>query len=199
MLVGRYIQNIRSFKMRTKFLNPFNKQAITALSLVVCFSWASMATTPPQNSKDQTQQVEATNTPESDIEVIGVVGERSVFYFKSQMDKAELDFYDAFNSLADDEKFVVKCRSKKRMASNISQKICNPQIVIDRMAKETQDALRSGLPTPGFEALQLAAKSAREESMAYVEKVVIANPSLLKKLIELNKKQKQYQQAKQSE
>jgi flagellar motility protein MotE (MotC chaperone) len=44
------------------------------------------------------------------IEVISVNNNHSLYYLRKQIQEAELDFYDAFNALADIEKFKIKCR-----------------------------------------------------------------------------------------
>lgn len=149
-----------------------------------------------------TQEAEAqgaqATSKDKDLEVIGVVGERSLGYFRVEMEKAELDFYDAFNVLAQNPKFKVQCRRQKRVASNISTKVCHPQYVLNRMAQETQEALERGLPQPTFKEIEFAVEKEREESMAYVEKIVTENPQLLKKLIALNERQAKYEEARAS-
>lgn len=126
-------------------------------------------------------------------EVIGIVGEKPLSYFRLQMERAELDFYDAFNAIADEEKFKVKCRRESLTGSNIKKTACYPQYVLDRFAQETQDALSSGAPYPTLKDVEFMVTKEKEESQEYVEKIVMDNPDLLKKLIVLNEKQTQYE------
>ena len=58
--------------------------------------------------------------------------------------ETELDFYEAFNKIADVEKFKVQCTREVRLGSNIRDKVCLPKYVRNRMAQETQDGLNGG-------------------------------------------------------
>ena len=182
--------------MKIKLSKSSQVMMFLVLSLPLSMVWAN---TTPNNAQDQ---VETAQTPESsepaekDLEVIGIVGERSLLYFSNEMQKAEIDFYDAFNALADKKKFTVQCRRTKRPGSNISDKVCHPQFVLDRMAQETQAALETGAPFPKWEDIEFAVREEQAESIAYVEKVVTENPQLLEKLLTLNAKQEMYEQQK---
>lgn len=164
-----------------------------ALSLPLSMAWAN---TTPNNAQEQVELAETPTSEKEEVEVIGVVGERSLLYFSNEMQKAEIDFYDAFNALADEKKFAVKCRRTKRPGSNISDKVCHPQFVLDRMAQETQAALETGAPFPKWEDIEFAVQEEQAESIAYVEKVVTENPQLMEKLLTLNAKQDMYEQQK---
>lgn len=187
--------------MKSKLTNPSNLLTLLALALVASLSWATTIPTKLANDQEQSKASvsegsEALATQTNDVEVIGVVGERSLLYFTREMEKAELDFYDAFNVLADEKKFIVQCRRTKRPGSNISDKVCHPQFVLDRMAQETQSALQTGAPLPKWEDVEFAVREERAESVAYVEKVVMDNPQLLDKLIALNDKQAMFEEQK---
>ena len=184
--------------MKSKLSNSRKILMLLALSLPVSLSWASTMTNDTPNAQEKAEQTETDAKSKSDVEVIGVVGERSLLFFLDQMEEAELDFYDAFNVLADNKKFAVQCRRQKRSGSNIKIKVCNPQFIIDRMAEETQDALSTGAPIPSYKEIEFAVKKEREESLAYVEKIVAENPQLLEKLIVLNEKQAKYEEARQN-
>jgi hypothetical protein len=130
------------------------------------------------------------------IETISVVGERSMLYFRHQMQDAEFDFYVAYNALADNEKFIMLCNRENILGSRIRVKVCLPRYVRDRMAQETQNAIFLSGVYPKLSEIEFAVREEREESMAYVESVVTENPELLAKLVMLNKKKMQYAQAK---
>lgn len=170
-----------------------------ALSVPASMVWTNTIAAPIQGQEVTQEVADSVNEiveKDENLEVIGVVGERSLTYFRIEMEKAELNFYDVFNSLADDSKFRVQCRRQKRGGSNISTKVCHPQYVLDRMAQETQDALERGSPFPSFEDIEFSMAKEREESLAYVEKVVTENPQLLEKLMVLNERQAKYEAAK---
>lgn len=154
------------------------------------------ATSAAMQSQQSTEQMSDALEKDENVEVIGIVGERTTAYFRVQMEKAEIDFYDGFNLLADNDKFKVMCRREKRPGSNISGTACYPKYLLDKLAQANQDALERGLPQPSLKDVQLKGKKDREESMAYVEKVVIENPQLLKKLIALNERQAKYEESK---
>lgn len=158
--------------------------ALMLVSPLCLFNASAMAQTDEDKAQDK------------DIEVIGVVGERSLLYFKDQLLKAEMDFYDAYNALDIDEKFRVVCRRENRPGSRIKDDVCYPQYVLQRMAQETQEALLSGLPYPDLDDIEFAVREEREESMAYVEKVVTENPHLIEKLIVMNQKKQKYEEMK---
>jgi hypothetical protein len=175
--------------MKSKLTDSSKIFMLLSLSLAANLSWAITPPTKLSNDQEHTSASVISATSNDDVEIIDVVGKRPLFYFKQEMGKAELDFYDAFNKLADEKKFIVRCRREKRTGSNISSKICHPQFVLDRMAQETQDALQTGAPFPSWEDIEFAVREEQAESIAYVEKVVKENPELLDKLITLNDKQ----------
>ena len=133
---------------------------------------------------------------EENVETIEVTGVKPLLYYKRQVELAELDFYDLFNAIADEDKFKVKCRKEARAGSRIKKTVCYPQYVLTRMAQETQDAISSGLPYPRLDDIEFLVQREKEESMKYVEEIVSKNPKLLAKLIEMNEKQALYQSKK---
>lgn len=158
-----------------------------------------------QELNKQTELADASTTSQSpeikkiedeDVEVIGIVGKKPLAYFRSQMEMAELGFYDLFNELAEEEKFKIKCRKEKKTGSNMTQRVCYPQYLLDRFAQETQDALNSGRPYPTLEDIESLVHKEREASNAYAEKLVTENPKLLEKLIALNNSQALYEKKK---
>lgn len=179
--------------MKIKLRKSSQVLMFLALSLPLSMAWAN---TTPNNAQEQVELAETAAKEKEEVEVIGVVGERSLLYFSNEMQKAEIDFYDAFNALADEKKFVVQCRRTKRPGSNISDKVCHPQFVLDRMAQETQAALATGAPYPKWEDIEFMVQEEQAESIAYVEKVVTENPQLMEKLLTLNAKQDMYEQQK---
>lgn len=160
------------------------------LCLPVSFSWASIY------NEDTKQQSQNTVQADEKMEVIGVVGEYSLLYFRHEMQDAELDFYEAFNKIADVEEYKVQCNRELRLGSNIRDRVCLPKYVRNRMAQETQDALNGGGNFPKYKEIEFAVRKQREESLAYVAQVVSENPQLLEKLIELNEKQARFDEAK---
>ena len=187
--------------MKSKSTHFTKALMLVSAILTVNVSWVMTEVTIPADHQEQTLMStslvnKTSTTPVDDVEVINVVGKYSLIYFIRQMKKAELDFYDAFNALADDNKFKVQCRRVKTTGSNISHKVCHPQFVLDRMAQETQAALQTGAPFPSWDDINFVVQEERAESLAYVEKTVAENPYLRDKLIALNIKQAEYESQK---
>ena len=168
----------------------------TTTKLLCCFTLALPLFMANGQDASTSTATDATKI-DKDVEVIGVVGQKPLSFFRRQMASAELDFYDAFNALANEEKFKVKCRRETNAGSRIKRQRCYPQYVLDEMAARTQDVLSSGGPYPSFEDIEATTKKEKKESLAYVEKVVLEHPQLLAKLIDLNEKQALYEQQKQ--
>ena len=87
-------------------------------SMVVILSLSSAAVfaseqTAADNAK-QTQQQAGEN-----IERIDVTGSVPLLFYKDEMKKAELDFYDAFNALNDNKKYAITCRLEQRQLSRM--------------------------------------------------------------------------------
>ena len=187
--------------MKNKLTFLTKSLVLLTASLVANMSWASSTPTTLANDQEQTTASaseinETATTPVDDIEVVAVVGKYPLVYFKRKMEEAELDFYDIFNSLADENKFKVQCRRQNRLGSNIKDKVCHPQFVLDRMAQETQAALQTGAPFPSWDDINFVVQEERAESLAYVERKVAENPHLRDKLIALNIKQAEYESQK---
>lgn len=128
-----------------------------------------------------------------DIERIVVTSKVPLLYFKRQAMLAELDFYESFNALADQEQFKMRCRKEARVGSRIKETRCYPQYLLQRMSLETQDALSSGKPYPTWEEVEFLVQRDKEASLAYAEELVANNPDLLAKLQNMHAKQQEYQ------
>lgn len=129
---------------------------------------------------------------EEKVENIEISGTKPLLFYKHQVERAELDFYELYNAIANEEKFKMRCRLEARNGSNIRMRVCYPQYVLTRMAHETQDALSSGLPFPRLRDIEFLVEREKQESMKYVEEVVSKNPKLLAKLVEINEKRALY-------
>ena len=127
-----------------------------------------------------------------DIERIDVRSKVPLLYFKREAMLAELDFYETFNAIADQEQFKMRCRKEARVGSRIKETRCYPQYLLQRMSLETQDALSSGKPYPTWEEVEFLVQRDKEASLAYAEELVSNNPDLMEKLYTMQAKQQQY-------
>lgn len=176
--------------MKTIFTYTRKLFMFLLLCAPLSISWANTTTFNTQEEQETTTNISQKN---DDIEIIGVVGEYSLLHFRHEMQDAELDFYDAYNKLADVEEFKMHC---DRTGGSIRVIVCVPNYVRERIAQTTQRVLFSGGVFPNFKEVDFMVRKQREESLAYVEKVVNDNPELLDKLVALNERKIQFNEAK---
>ena len=184
----------RDITMKLTFSNTTKALMLLVLSSTFSVPMANAFMVVTQAPDEQI--VDAPEEDEEDLEVIGVVGQRTPAYFRVQMEKAEMDFYESFNALADNDDYKVICRREKRAGSRIASNVCYPKYLLDQLAAETQEALERGTPQPTLKDIEFKGQKEREKSLAYVEEVVIANPQLLQKLISLNEKKAAFESSK---
>jgi hypothetical protein len=167
---------------------------VIALCMGTLLMSSAFATTETAKNVDVAEYTnpEITKQDIDDVERIGVTGKVDTLFFKRQAMMAELDFYELFNAVADEEKFKMKCRKESRTGSRIKTTRCYPQYLLARMSQETQDALSSGAPYPTWEQVEFLVKRDKEEALLYAEKLVEENPELLNKLVAMHQKQQEY-------
>lgn len=154
---------------------------------------------------DNVPELEKQYEEVNDIEVITVTGERHLGFFRQQMRNAEDSFFSLYNSLTDEDEYKINCSRKDHLGTNVVNRICEPQYVSDMKFEEIQVALKSGSSHASGAGMinsgRLAKKMGNRSSNAYyvnlfkkkrkehlknVEKLVLENPELKKKLVELN-------------
>ena len=171
---------------RINFVSPSRFSLFLASGVFI----SCMANATPQTS-DKEEFVEP-----KDIEVVEVKGKvnKNSGFFLRKIQRTELDFYRRFNALADNKKFKVRCRKESSVNSRIKKTVCYPQYALDRMYKETQQALRQNMPSPTMKDIEDLTVSDREESFAYMETVIKKDPELTKLLINMRKAQLEYEE-----
>ncbi|GAC16147.1 hypothetical protein [Aliiglaciecola lipolytica] len=133
-------------------------------------------------AEQQTQDKEV----QEDLEKVEVVGTTPLYYYRQQMVKTELDFYDAFNELVEDPKFKVKCkRERVNGAARITQRACYPQYFLAKKSQLTEIAMRANGILPSNEEIEMMVQPEKAESLAYAEKLIEENPQLKKRLMEM--------------
>lgn len=173
-------------------LKRINFASTSRFSLVlaagVFFSGMSSATS---QTSDKEEFVEP-----KDVEVVEVKGKvnKNSGFFLRKIQRTELDFFRRFNDLADNKKFKVKCRKESFVNSRIKKTVCYPQYALDRMYKETQQALRQQMPKPTMKDIEDLTVDERNESFAYMEKVIKKDPELTELMIKMRKAQLEYEQ-----
>ena len=86
--------------------------------------------------------VHSASQPQStdDYEKIIVESKVPLLYYKKQFEMAELDFYELYNSLADEPKFKMICDKRRVTGSHIKRTFCYPQFWLNHSAQASQEA-----------------------------------------------------------
>ncbi|MFA3793154.1 hypothetical protein AB6T38_18750 [Aliiglaciecola sp. SL4] len=155
-----------------------HKVNFKSLSMLVGLLIMALPSLAEQHSKDKELQEE--------VEKVEVVGTKPLYYYRQQMAKTELDFYDAFNDLVEDPKFKVKCKNIPREgAGRITQRACYPQYFLARKSKLTEIAMRARVALPSDDDVAMQVQQEKKASLAYAEKLIESNPELKQRLLEM--------------
>ncbi len=131
-----------------------------------------------------------------DIEQVEVVGTKTLSYYRTQMENAEVAFYDEFNRHAKKSKYKVTCKDEPRPDSyRITQKACYPQYFIEKKSDMVKKARQSGAPMPTNQEVEAVLKKEKDKSLQYAEKLVQKHPELKARLIEMYKSKQVFKKA----
>ena len=127
------------------------------------------------------------------MEVITVIGQKPLLYFKRQMIAQEKAFYKIFNSLISDSKFHIRCHRDPSVegvmqkGSNIKKKYCAPKFVVKREPGEYDSALlsptRLEINKSGNERYKKRVAKEQVELMKEVEQLLETNSTLREQLV----------------
>ena len=145
-----------------------------------------------------------TDTSAEDIEVVDVIGQRPLSYYRKQLVQTEMAFYDMYNALADVKEFKIRCRTEKPSGSHIARKVCYPQYELNAIAFETQIAMipkaqdTRGIiePLPTSTGIRELVSDKKADATEYLLKLLKDNPELLAQFNKLTESMVEYQQAK---
>lgn len=160
-----------------------------------------------ENDTIQQQNIQSTKQTEQakkeTLETIQIDGVKPLRYYRKQLELAELNFYDLYNSLVDEEQFLMYCRKEKDVGSHIKRTRCYPQYFLQIYANESQDAFSStsyydlaqGIVRnpPSYKMVEELAQRKQKEALEYVEKVVSENPVLLNQLVKMEAARNTYE------
>lgn len=131
---------------------------------------------------------------EKEVEQIEVVGKKPLLYFRNQMMKAEMSFYDSVNDYIENPDFKMTCnRERTGEAMRIKADVCMPNYLRNRLAEETQAAINSGKPLPRLEDVEVLVKDQQQKAMGAITKIVEQNPELLEKLVAMHNAKTEYE------
>ncbi|MBR9792609.1 MAG: hypothetical protein GYB58_12755 [Gammaproteobacteria bacterium] len=139
-----------------------------------------------------------------DIEVVDVVGQRPLSYYRKQLLETELAFYDMYNALTDEKEFKIRCRIEKPSGSHIARKVCYPQYELSALAYETQIAMipkaqeTRGIiePLPTSAGVKELVKNEKKAATEHLMKLLTENPELLEQYQDLIADMARFKQAK---
>ncbi|WP_289032091.1 hypothetical protein [uncultured Paraglaciecola sp.] len=154
------------------------KVARVKVSIVLSLMLINNSSFSKEQSPSQVQQ--------EDTEQIEVIGSKPLYYYRQQMVKTELKFYDSLNNLLENPQYKVKCKKEAvRQGSRITQRACYPQYFLAKKAELTKIAMQTSGVLPSDADVELMVKQEKAASLAYIEKLVEQNPELKKQLFEM--------------
>ena len=141
---------------------------------------------------------------QDEIEVVDVVGQRPLSYYRKQLVETELAFYDMYNALTDQEELKIRCRIEKPSGSHIARKVCYPQYELSALAYETQIAMipkaqdTRGIiePLPTSAGVRELVKNEKRAATEHLIKLLTENPELLEQYQDLIADMARFKQAK---
>lgn len=162
------------------------RQITMKISLIACVTLATLGNV---NAKTNQQGSDA-------VETIEVKGERTLAYYRTQMESAEVAFYDEFNKHVKKSKYKVVCKDEPRADSyRITQKACYPMYFIEKKSDMVKKARQSGAPLPSNQQVEAELKHEKDKSLMYAEKLVKKHPELRERLVEMYKTKQIFKRA----
>ena len=124
-------------------------RAIITLSLSGVFSSAALAQNQNQNqNQNQGQDSSAVAVPGSapgsasiPIEEITVLGEKTLFTLRLEIESAETKVFDLFNDLNSSDDFDITCTKEVYVGSHFKKRSCMAAYLREAQARNTQDYL----------------------------------------------------------
>ncbi len=106
--------------------------ALCLTAMVIPFSFAQ-----DQDSSTESD-VESTSRP---IEEISVIGERTFFTLRLEIESAETEVYGLFNELNSNDDFDVKCVNEVFVGSHFSRRVCMADYLRKEQARNAQNSV----------------------------------------------------------
>ncbi|MEM9688113.1 MAG: hypothetical protein AAF917_01420 [Pseudomonadota bacterium] len=155
-------------------------------------------------AEENVPSVEAVTAYQEPIDEIIVESKPGRSYLRKEVIKAEDAFYDMYNKLASEDDFIVVCeRVSRDLSTRVKVRKCESKYEA-RIAYEInqrnldlgtiENAAQFGRTRDSSEFKQQA-EERREDQLKDMERVLEENPEFVQKLIELNKAQTDYLEA----
>ncbi|WP_371195204.1 hypothetical protein [Glaciecola sp. SC05] len=147
-----------------------------------------------QDQVGQQEQSAAVN--ENDTEVIDVVGEQHLVFYRDNLHEAEDAFFGMLNEVIEDDDFKVTCKTQLIQAfSRLKERTCEANFVSRITGRETRDGIDSGNQPSTMKIRRQLDKKQREYAEVLVAKIN-ENPNILRAYQELELAKQKYQAAK---
>ena len=78
------------------------------------------------NATTESLETESSEIDSSEIERIEVIGELTLSGYKQQIIAAKKDFFSLYNDLTKNGALKVKCRTERKLGSNVRTDVCTP-------------------------------------------------------------------------
>lgn len=146
--------------------------------------------------------VESDSEPPDPVEEITVYGDKTLFNLRREWQSAEVDFFDAFNSLNSDDEFDIDCRREVWLGSRRVRHVCVPEFV-DEFDKDEASAFSGSAFWSGADGLLVpigvaapnwqVVRNKGERTWIEVAELAKENPELRAAFIELARKKQIYE------
>lgn len=186
--------------------NPLTASSVSAQQNQRMIEEVDLQTTSPKALKEKILEEDELPAIQDNLETIGIVSDVPLLYYKRQIEIAELDFYDLYNSLADEKRYLMYCRREAKVGSKIKRMACYPQYFLEIYSQMSQDAF-ANTPTdklamgivynpPSLDDIEFLTQRDKKKALKYVADLVKEHPALLEKLLKMNKAIEVYEEQK---
>jgi len=184
-----------AFKHYLKVTHKLPATLLLTLAFVVTGSTAIAQQDDSSTEQEQTEQTaspeqqtaadETTSEPAVTLEQITVVGQRTFFSLRAQIEDAKEALYSSYNDLNLDDELDVNCRNSDWTGTHIQEQVCWPVFFENAVSENSQDYLRGIAVLEPVAHLQSQYQQRFEELRANIVKVATENPQVEGALVDL--------------
>lgn len=137
---------------------------------------------PPDGQSAATEQVSEASVS---LEQITVIGQRTFFSLRNQIEDAKEALYSSYNDLNIDDELDVNCRPSDWTGTHIKEQVCWPVFFESAVAQNSQDFMRGNAVLEPVAQLQAQHQDRFDELRTNIMKVARENPEVEEALMEL--------------
>ncbi len=136
----------------------------------------------PDGQSAATEQVSEASVS---LEQITVIGQRTFFSLRNQIEDAKEALYSSYNDLNIDDELDVNCRPSDWTGTHIKEQVCWPVFFESAVAQNSQDFMRGNAVLEPVAQLQAQHQDRFDELRTNIMKVARENPEVEEALMEL--------------